>query len=75
MRAKANRKGTFLHARNVRIIGRSELTVLVGWSQVVAGHRLRSGGPLNTDQRTWLELVTGSGPVLSASFGFAAAGG
>jgi hypothetical protein len=46
-----------------------ETTGLVGWAQVIAGHRVRSETPLDGDQRDWVNGLTGSGPVISVAVG------
>ena len=50
--------------------GSFDATFLVGWSGVAAGHDVRTDAPPNPDQQDWLDLVTGGGIVVSASFGF-----
>jgi len=51
--------------------GAFDAALLLGWSQVVAGHRVRSDALLDARQRAWIRDVTGSGPVVALSLGFA----
>jgi hypothetical protein len=48
-----------------------DLTLLFGWTQVVAGHRVRSAAPLNADQQQWLDV---SGVVVALTIGWGVGG-